>query len=283
MTIREVLPHMTDALQRVGFEQPQYEARELLKALTGLSTADLLTHDETALTEQQELILHQWMQKRLRGAPLAYLTKEKGFFKHIFKIEPGVLVPRPETELVVEIAIRRASAMAIGIRQMADLGAGSGCIGLSLIYEWTQAQLWCVESSPRAGSLIVNNAEMLQLYDRVHVDCIGVESWDPETTFDLIVSNPPYIPVGDPRVEKAVHDHEPHAALYSGTDGLTAIRNWIPKAFALLNPGGLCVFEFGAGQSEAVRAIMDQSGFYEVQIHRDLAGIERVISGSKHG
>lgn len=278
MTIAEILPQMTDAFERQGFELPQFEARELLKALLGMTGADLITQDGLALTGEQEKKLQDWMQKRLRGTPLAYLTKEKGFFKHSFKVEPGVLVPRPETELVLEVAIRRAAGMPHMIRHIADLGAGCGCIGLSLIYEWERAQLWAVESSPRAASVVVANAEQLKVYERVHVDCIAIESWDPETTFDLIVANPPYIPENDPRVEKSVHDFEPHAALYSGSDGLNAIRAWIPKSYELLNPDGLCVFEIGAGQSEQARAIMNQAGFREIQINRDLAGIERVIS-----
>jgi len=281
MTISEALSLITEAFKSNGFDQPQFEARELLKGVAALSSAELITREGSELTAEQDKNLKEWTEKRLKGVPLAYLTKEKGFFKHVFKVEPGVLVPRPETELVVEVARRRASSLPMQIRQIADLGAGSGCIGLSLIADWEDTKLWCVESSPRAGSLIVTNAELLKVYERVHVDCIAVESWDPETTFDLIVSNPPYIPLNDPKVQKSVHDHEPHAALYSGADGLDAIRNWLPKARKLLNPGGLCVFEIGAGQSSAVGAIMIQAGFNNIEFNRDLAGHDRVVSAQR--
>lgn len=281
MKIAEVLPQMIETLRKAGFDQPAYEARELLKHLTGMSAADLVSRDETALNPDQEKKLYDWMQKRQKGTPLAYLTKEKGFFKHVFAVEPGVLIPRPETELVVEVAFRRAASLSIEIKQIADLGAGSGCIGLSLVFDWRKAKLWSVESSPRAASVVVTNAEALQVYERVHVDCIAVESWDPETKFDLIVSNPPYIAKGDERVQKSVHEHEPHAALYSGDDGLDAIRNWVPKAFQLLNPEGLFVCEIGAGQSAEVQAIMMRAGFRDIEVNRDLAGIQRVVSAKR--
>jgi release factor glutamine methyltransferase len=281
VTIAETLTEATQKFQAAGFDMPAYEAREMLSACCNLNLAELITSDNLELTTEQATKYKSWIEQRIKGVPLAYLTKDKGFFKHVFFVEPGVLVPRPETELVVEVALRRAASSKIQMKQIADFGSGTGCIGLSLLYEWDQAKLWAVESSPKAASLIVKNAEALKIYERTQVDCVTVERWDPETTLDLVVSNPPYIPVNDPKVQKSVHDFEPHAALYSGADGLDAIRSWVQRASELLNSGGLCVFEIGAGQSEDVRAIMTKAGLRDLQITRDLAGIERVVSGIK--
>jgi release factor glutamine methyltransferase len=149
---------------------------------------------------------------------------------------------------------------------------------LSLLFELTKSQLWAVESSPKACSIVLKNSRALDLEERTHIDCIAAESWDPETDFDLMVANPPYIPSGDPRVQTSVHQHEPHAALYSGADGLEAIRKWVPVVRRFLKSGGIAVFEIGAGQSEAVQEIMTQAGLRDVEASRDLAGISRVIS-----
>lgn len=257
------------------------EAREILKSAIGWTGAELITRENEELSEEQLKKLSEWTKKRADGVPLAYLTKEKGFFKHVFAVDTGVLVPRPETELVVETALRRAALGARAIHQIVDLGGGTGCIGLSLLYEWPKAQLWIVESSPRAAATALKNADAMVLTEKTHIDCIAVESWDPETTFDLIVANPPYIAVGDTQVQPSVHKHEPHAALYSGADGLEALRKWIPRAHHFLNPEGLAIFEIGSGQSEAVRAIMMTSGFIDIQVAKDLAGHDRVVSAVK--
>lgn len=281
MNIAGALNEATEKLGAAGFDQSAYEARELLGACCGMTTAAMIANDKFEMTSDQGTRFHHWLEQRTKGVPLAYLTKNKGFFKHSFAVEPGVLVPRPESEQVVEVALRRSAGLSIQVRQLADLGSGTGCIGLSILYEFREAKLWAVESSPKAAALIVKNAEALEIYNRTQVDCVTVERWEPGTTFDLIVANPPYIPDNDPKVQKSVHDFEPHAALYSGADGLEAIRSWMPKALKLLNKNGLCVFEIGAGQSEAVREIMYSAHFRDVEINRDIAGIYRVVSGLK--
>lgn len=277
MTINETLLKVSEYFQASGMQDAQFEARELLKCALNLSTAELIT-SVRELDSADEKKIKEWAEKRKQGMPLAYLAKEKGFFKHLFHVDTGVLVPRPETELVVEVALRRAALADYPIERMADLGAGSGCIGLCLLFELTRAELWSVENSPKACSIVLKNSRTMGLEEKTHIDCIAVESWDPETDFDLIVANPPYIPVGDARVQASVHQHEPHAALYSGTDGLEAIRKWVPVVRRFLKPGGIAVFEIGAGQSEAVREIMVAAGLKDVEACRDLAGIERVIS-----
>ncbi len=241
-----------------------------------------MTKEAILLTPQQDRELKEWLSQRASGMPLAYLSGCKGFFKHEFLVEKGVLVPRPETELVVETALARARGKRV--RAMADLGCGTGCIGLSLAAEWREARLWCLDASVKACGVTAKNAAKLGVDDRVFVLNARVENWKPKQALDLIVANPPYIPLGDTRVQKSVHQYEPHEALYSGADGLEALRSWSGKAAEWLNRGGLFVCEIGAGQSSAVGAIMADAGFKDIETARDLAGIERVLSGVKnHG
>lgn len=279
MTIGEWLNSISKTLEEKNCDQPQMESRFLLQEALGLSSAELVLQSTRAVTETEAERLKAWLEKRAAGVPLAYLSGSKGFYKYEFSVEPGVLIPRPETELVVTAALERAK----GVRYLADLGCGSGCIGISLLKEWPKAQLWAVDASKVCCAVTKKNAQKLNLLERVEVVNAEVEKWSPTVLLDVIVSNPPYIPEGDPAVEKNVHLYEPHAALYSDKDGLTAIRSWTSFAAKNLRPGGLFVFEFGAGQSQAAQSIMAQAGFEDLRVDRDLAGIDRVISGIKRG
>ncbi len=278
MTIAEALKFAQEQLSH--FDQPSFEARELLQALLKLSSAELITREEIALTESSQARLTAWLKKRAEGVPLAYLSGVKGFYKHEFVVMPGVLVPRPESELVVEVALRKKP---FGVKRLADFGAGSGCIGLSVLSEIEEAKLFAIDASPVAANVTAKNAEKLELDERVVVAQKPVENWSPLAPMDLIVANPPYIDRGDRNVQKSVHDHEPHEALYAEDNGLSCIRLWTKKAFSCLRPGGLFVCEVGAGQSAAAMEIMSSAGFKDVASDRDLAGVERVVSGVKHG
>lgn len=244
-----------------------------------LTAAELITKEAILLTPEQDQDLRNWIAQRKSGIPLAYLSGKKGFYKHEFLVERGVLVPRPETELVVETALARKQAKSI--RNLADLGCGTGCIGLSLLATLPEATLWCIDSSVKACGVAAKNATRMDLDDRVFVHHKEVSDWKPRQALDLIVANPPYIPVGDSRVQGHVHMYEPHEALYAGADGLDAIREWTRKAGEWLNKNGVFVCEIGAGQSAEVVEIMKDAGFTQIEVARDLAGIERVISGVK--
>ncbi len=275
MTIADALTFAQTQLSR--FEQPQYEARELVGSLLGLTASDLMVKEGILLTPQQDRELKEWLNQRANGVPLAYLSGVKGFYKHEFIVERGVLVPRPETELVVETALARSREKRL--RKIADLGCGTGCIGLSILSEVPEADLWCLDISIQACGVAAKNATKLNLDEHVFVLNVAVERWKPKHALDLIVANPPYIPLGDTRVQKSVHLYEPHEALYSGADGLDALRVWTQKSAEWLTKGGLFVCEIGAGQSLQVGAIMAEAGFTKIETARDLAGIERVLSG----
>ncbi|NJM10289.1 MAG: HemK family protein methyltransferase [Bdellovibrionaceae bacterium] len=164
---------------------------------------------------------------------------------------------------------------------IADFGCGSGCIGLSLLKEIPGSRLIAVDRSKVAAEVTRENSIKLNLLERVEVVEQSVENWNAPRMLDLIVMNPPYIAEGDVRVQASVHTFEPHEALYAADEGLAAIAAWTRKAWATLRPSGAVVLEIGSGQSGRVQEIMRQTGFREIQIARDLNGIERVISGNK--
>lgn len=276
MTLEQIHRELIAKLHEADFEDPAFEARALEQAALGWSMAQLITRTSDNLTAEQIAKIRKWSEERARGLPLAYLSGVRGFYKETFFVEPGVLVPRPETELVVEVALKLSAPA-----RMADYGCGTGCIGLSLLGEFKKAVLWSIDSSPQAIALTLKNAEKLGLADRTQAILSPAEVWTAPSLLDLIVANPPYITEGDSNVEKHVHTYEPHAALYSGPDGLVALRAWTKQAFKNLRSGGVFVSEIGASQSQRVQEIMLQAGFSEVAVDRDLAGHDRVVSGHK--
>lgn len=278
MTTGEWLRHIAEALKAKNFEDPQFEARALVQEALDLTSTDLILHVQETPPAEMQKKLQEWLSERGAGVPLAYLAGRKGFYKNIFHVSRGVLIPRPETELVVTTALARAAQP---IRVIADLGCGSGCIGLSLLGEWPEAKLYAVDRAPAAIQTTTKNAERLHLLLRTEVLQSDAESWASPEPLDVVVGNPPYIPEGDPRVDTHVHKYEPHEALYALDEGLHALRAWSRAAAQNLKPEGLVVFEFGAGQGERVRKIMQEADFKDIQIVKDLAGLERVVSAKK--
>lgn len=277
MTLQEALNDLVQSFSQAQMADPHLEARQLVQECLQLTFAQLLSQPDRALSADDERRVRDWKNKRLRGMPLAYLAGHRGFYKYDFHVEPGVLVPRPETELVVEVALRRIDERGAAFA-MADLGSGSGCIGLSVLAEMTELRLWALDASLKACEVTYRNALALGVDQRVKIENKRVEEWDPGLQFDLIVANPPYIAEGDPNVDPGVRAHEPAEALFAGEDGLAAVRSWTPWVLRHLKARGIFVCEIGAGQAGQVQEILTKEGFDDIQIDRDLAGIERVLS-----
>ena len=234
----------------------------------------LLAHDTDRLDDAAQARLEPLLARRAAGEPLAYITGHKEFFGLDLQIDARVLDPRPDTETLVEWALEALPAGAPG--DALDLGTGSGAIALALQHQRPQARVWAVDASSEALALAQANAKRLQLPVRF------IQShWlrDVTGTFDLIVSNPPYIPVGDPHL--AALRHEPLQALASGNDGLDDIRAIMAQAPAHLQPGGWLLLEHGHDQAPAVRGLLQQAGWHQVQSRRDLSGIERCTGAMK--
>jgi release factor glutamine methyltransferase len=257
-------------------DQPAFEVRQILTHLLGKSTIELLLAEAEAVDSNRAEEARCWAARRSEGYPLAYLTGKKGFYKHEFQVAPGVLIPRPETEHAVEVALERTRGEQV--TAIADLGCGTGCLGLSVVAELPTPILFSIDRAELAVRLAQINARALGLADRVRVVQVAVEDWSPPGPLDLVVANPPYIAENDSQVQASVHRFEPHVALYSGLDGLDAIRAWSAWSRRFLRSGGVFVCEIGSGQSRSVREIMANQGFEQIQIQKDLAGHDRVAS-----
>lgn len=262
---------------------PGGEARALLAALTGNSRSRLLAFPETLLTAEQAARLPVWIDRRADGEPLAYLSGWRGFRTLELLITPAVLVPRPETELLVDLALARLSEMPPGQRPLCvDLGTGSGAIALACARARPDTYWLATDRCRRALAVARANAERLGI-DNLRL--LGSHWWRGfgAARLDLIVSNPPYIAVGDPALAGDGLCHEPAAALVSGADGLADLAEIILGASAYLAPGGWLLLEHGATQGEDVRERLRGAGFVEVASFPDLAGLPRVSLGRQPG
>lgn len=274
MKLFELEQEIVTVLKASGFENAGFECRQILNGVFG---GNNFRSENEELTGEILERARRWSLERAKGVPLAYLTGKRGFYKSDFFVEIGVLIPRPESELIVETAIARSA----NVKSIADLGCGSGCLGLSLLLELPAAKLYAVDISPIAGRVTQRNAIALALHDRMEMVSQSVESYIPKIKFDLVVANPPYIALGDANVQASVHRYEPHEALYSGPDGLEAIRAWSQWSSRNLVIGGVFVCEIGAGQSRWAQDIIGKLDFEKILVGKDLAGTLRVISAVK--
>lgn len=254
------------------------EAQYLLQHVLGKPRAWLLAYPETTLTPQQQANYDSLLQRRLQGEPVAYILGEREFFGLNFRVTPATLIPRPETELLVELALQRIPPS--GMCRVLDLGAGSGAIALSLAHGRPGIQVAAVDASLEALKVARENAVRLDIRNAtfVHSDWYAALG---QQRFHLIVSNPPYVAAGDAHLCQGDLRFEPATALASGADGLDDIRRIVAGAGAHLEPGGWLLLEHGYDQAPAVRELLRRAGFAEVFSAADLAGIERV-SGGKH-
>ena len=261
--------------QTLGLERIDAQLLHLLALGRPLhDRAWLLTHDTHVLSPEVLARLEPLLQRRLAGEPLAYITGTREFFGLPLQVDARVLDPRPDTETLVEWALQVIPEDAPC--DVIDLGTGSGAIALALQHQRPQAHVSAVDASPDALAVALANAQRLQL----PVQFIQ-SHWlrDVDGTFDLIVSNPPYIRADDPHL--AALTHEPLQALASGADGLEDIRAIIERAPAHLKPGGWLLLEHGYDQAEAVLALFAHAGWQNVQSRQDLAGIERCTGAKK--
>jgi len=279
--IRSLLDEGTAKLTR-ACDEPRREAEVLLGAALGRSRAWLLAHpDERILDCEATDRYEAYVTRRAHGEPVAYLLGEREFWSLPLRVGPGVLVPRPETELVVERAL--AHFPVGNTFEALDLAAGSGAIALALASERPHCRVTACDLSAAAVAATRENSLLLQFGDRVSV---SQGTWFEPVTgrmFDVIVSNPPYIATDDPRIEPAVRRYEPPEALFSGPTGLEALQAIAADAPAHLRPGGWLIVEHGDTQGEAVRGLFVTAGFRDVQTFRDLGGRERCTEGRLRG
>jgi len=251
------------------------DAFALLGSLLQRERGWLIAHDEALLDADQTARWADWCQRRAAGEPVAYLVGEREFHGLRLAVSPGVLIPRPDTEVLVDWALERLAAAAWPAPQVLDLGTGSGAIALAVKHRHPAARLTAVDASPTALAQARANGEQLGLA----VDWRLGDWWQglDGQRFDLVLSNPPYIAQDDPHLQALTH--EPLSALASGADGLDDIRRLLAGAAAHLAPGAWLLLEHGWDQAPAVRSLLDSHGFTEVQSRQDLAGHARCSGG----
>jgi release factor glutamine methyltransferase len=261
------------ALQRRPLLDP-VDQRILVCHALGLSRVALITQAERVLTADEAERLSALLQRRLDGEPVAYLTGSREFYGLAFEVGPAVLIPRPDTELLVELALERLPPRG----RVLDLGTGSGAIAVSLAHSRPDASVTALDVSDQALAVAARNAARHGTAVRfLRSDWYG--ALEADQRFELVVSNPPYIAAGDRHLAQGDLRYEPSGALTDFADGLTALRTIAAGAPGHLLAGGWLLMEHGYDQAGAVRELLVQLGYGEVQSWRDLAGIERVTGG----
>ena len=273
MRVRDLLDEGARALPG---DEARREAALLLRHALDVSDAWLIAHMDNAIGVAQAEAFRNLIERRARGEPVAYLTGTRGFHDIELQVAPGVLIPRPETEVLVELALQRIPADADC--NVADLGTGSGAIALAIARARPQAHVVATDASGAALDVARGNAERLRI-DNVEFrqgDWYAGLAGEP---FDMIVSNPPYIAEGDPHLREGDLRFEPASALASGADGLDAIRVIVRGAREHLRNGGWLLLEHGFDQGADVRDLLLDYGLAEVFTQNDLEGRERVTGG----
>lgn len=256
------------------------DAQWLLAHVLGQAPAWLYAHGDSGVAADAAARYRGLVERRAAGEPVAYLTGSRGFWTFDLAVTGDTLIPRAETELLVELALARLP-LDRALR-IADLGTGSGAIAIALALERPRADVLATDASDGALAIARANAQ------RLAVDNLRLQRGDwcaalGDETFDLIASNPPYIETGDAHLQQGDLRHEPAAALASGHDGLDAIRRIIVTAPSHLVPGGWLLLEHGWTQGAAVRGLLQAAGFEAVDTHRDLEARDRVSSGRRPG
>ncbi|WP_114240826.1 peptide chain release factor N(5)-glutamine methyltransferase [Dyella sp. C9] len=267
----EVRQALAEATAELG---DRLEAELLLVHVLGKPRSWLIAHADDVLAALEGDAYRALVQRRRAGEPVAYITGQRGFWSLELEVTPATLIPRPETELLVELALARAAPQV----RIADLGTGSGAIALALARELPRAQLVATDASADALAVARRNAVRLNLrnVNFAHGDWLAALDGQ---RFNLIVSNPPYIEAGDPHLGQGDLRFEPASALASGIDGLDDIRRIVAQARLHLEPGGWLLMEHGWNQGEAVRAVLKGAGYREVFTARDLEQRDRVSGG----
>ncbi len=278
-TIAEVLREAAAELDHAGVPEARREAGSLLSFILGKDRTFLISHAEDETDENSLGRFREFVERRATGEPLQYITGVQDFYGREFRVSPEVLIPRPETELLVEAALQIVGE-AGAAPFICDVGTGSGCIALTLLCEIVNARVVAIDKSAAALEIAKLNAQSLSVAGRalfLESDCF--DSLDSSANeFDLIVSNPPYVAEKALQgLQREVRDHEPLVALSPGGDGLSVIRRLIDEGPAFIKPSGHMLMEIGFDQGEAVERLINDSAWSLREIRPDLQGIPRIV------
>lgn len=280
-TAASLIANGAERLTRAGLETPQREARLILSHVLDVPVAELILTPDRNVTLDQKRVFDELLDRRSDRVPFAYLTGRRDFWTLELEVSPATLIPRPDTETLVETALKIAGPRETPL-SILDLGTGTGAILLALLSELPRAEGLGVDVSEPALEIARRNALRAGVAGRAR---FGISSWWSHVRgeFDLVVSNPPYIPSRDiDGLDADVKDYEPRLALDGGPDGLGAYRAILSAVLPRLSPRGALIVEVGIGQAADVAAMMRASGLDFTAIRADLGGVERVVAGATH-
>jgi release factor glutamine methyltransferase len=283
MTVAQLLAQAARELRDAGVESPDWDAELLLRSVLGWDRAALVASPETSLSLERDAEFRRLVAERARRVPLQHLTGTQAFWKQELRVTPDVLIPRPETELLVETALELLRERERPL--IVDVGTGSGCIAIALAAEREDAVLHATDVSEAALAMARANARRLGLESRVAFE-LGdlLEPVAPAVRgrVDLVVSNPPYVDSAErDTLAPEVRDHEPALALFPPGDALSVYRRLVPAAAEALRPGGALVVEIAPGLDRGVADLFESAGFEAVAVRPDLAGRPRAVLGRR--
>lgn len=274
--VRELLNEAASVLEKAGVMEPQLEARSLLGFAIGADRTFLITNPHSEVAVEKEIHFRDLLARRASREPFQHITGVQEFYGLDFRVNHNVLIPRPETEIIVEAAIDYLKEK--DEPTFVEVGVGSGCISVSILHHIQQAHSVGLEISEEAIEIASENAMRHGVLSRFELRQSDIFSALQEERFDLVVSNPPYVPVNDfADLQPEVRDFDPRSALTDEGDGLTVIRQIIEEAPRFLRPQGALIMEVGFGQSETVRAMFPSDSWSSVIFLKDLQGIDRTV------
>ena len=279
-TVARLLEWTTGRFKERGIDSPRLEAEILLACALGIRRIDLYVRHDQIVDDAGRARFRDMVRRRQEGCPTAHIVGKKEFYSLDFAVSPATLIPRPDTELLVDEALRQAKPLMEPL--IADIGTGTGCVAVALAHRLPKARIVAVDISPEALETARGNATRLGVADRVDFRLGDLLAPLAGLRPDLIVSNPPYIPTNDiAGLDPGVRDHEPALALDGGPDGLRVIERLAEQALSLLAPGGRLLVEIGAGQEEGARRVLTRAGFTVESVRKDGGGHPRVVRAGR--
>jgi release factor glutamine methyltransferase len=282
-TVTDARAWAIEELKGAQIENPLLTADLLIGHVLGWERVHVLSRTEQLVPEEAWIRLQDLVCRRINREPLQYLTGEQEFYGLVFRVAPGVLIPRPETEILVEKALGLIENRSLSDVRFVDIGTGSGCIAISIAHEIPSALGWAIDISAAALRIARENAIRHKVNERISlVQSDLLECFPPKECFDLVLCNPPYVARRDSgSLPSEVRDYEPREALFGGEDGLEMYRRLLPEVFSRLATGGYLLLEAGAGQAEWIGQQAKKEGFSLEMTVNDLQGIPRCIVARK--
>jgi release factor glutamine methyltransferase len=276
MTVADAIALGVEALAKAGIAEPMREANSLLQFAIARDRAFTIAHPEYQLSDKESELFQNSVERRSKREPFQYIVGRQEFYGLDFLVTPDVLIPRPETELIVERAIELLTELPSP--RFLEIGVGSGCISVAILKHCPMASALGVDISEPAIEMARRNAAMHSVSDQLEILPSDVFENVPEGTFDLIVSNPPYVPLAAyVELQPEVRDHDPRIAVTDGSSGLAIIQRIVGEAPRFLTSGGHLLMEIGHGQHDGVKAMFDPEHWRSAAFLHDLQGIERTL------